>query len=820
MAGAGRMQWIQALAAGCLLAVLLLPGAASPALAQASSHSQDPSQVHAHASGSNTAADKPPLTPGQAQQLLDVLNDPARRAAFTNTLKLMVRSLPAAAAAPPPAAASKVTLAPDSLGSELLGEVGTLRGLVIAQTSAFGRMFSDGVLTSRWLDHELRDPQSRATLWDAAWRGTVVMLVALLAERGLFLLLRRPLRALARDARIVQEAAPEVTASEMEGPPASLAADPPRLEPEAEPEVPEPEVPGPAQVTETRAKDATYRWRTLRLLRRVPFAILRLLLKLLPLGLFLVIGNVVGGSFADHPVTQLIIVTVANLYGIGRVLYLLLDMLLAPRAPGVRLVGVSDTAASLLIRWWAWLVAVPVVAVTFTDIGGILDLPQRAAQSIIRAIVLIEHVLLAGLILRMRHRVAQALRPPSRFRKTAVGTVLARMAQNWWIPALFFNFALWLVWAAQVRDGYGRIWRLFLISCVVVFGTRLAGTALLGLLDRLFRISPDLEQRYPGLERRANRYYPLLRRLVNVAMLLAGLVLLLQGWGVHTLAWFTGGALGGKMVSAVVSILLSLVIGVVVWEAVNAALDRQIAHFDVAAQIARAVRLRTLLPILRTVLFIVLAVIISLTVLSEIGINVAPLLAGAGILGVAIGFGSQKLVQDFITGIFLLVENAMQVGDNVTVAGINGTVEHLSIRTLRLRGGDGSVQIIPFSSVSTVTNLSRDFAVAAIAISVSVEEDTDRVCDLLHDIGGGLRQDAGFADFIVEDFALNGVDSIGEYAVAISGAIKCTVGGRWPVQREFYRRLRTGLQERHILLPARPLALPGMDREADDAHGR
>ena len=216
-------------------------------------------------------------------------------------------------------------------------------------------------------------------------------------------------------------------------------------------------------------------------------------------------------------------------------------------------------------------------------------------------------------------------------------------------------------------------------------------------------------------------------------------------------------------------------------------------------------------------LFIVLATIIGLTVLSEIGVNVAPLLAGAGILGVAIGFGSQKLVQDFITGIFLLVENAMQVGDTVTAAGVTGTVEHLSIRTLRLRGGDGSIQIIPFSSVTTVTNLSRDFAVASISISVAFEEDTDRVCDLMTVIGQQLRTEAAFADIILADFALNGVDSIGEYAVAISGTMKCTVGGRWPVQREFYRRLRAALHEKNVALPARPLVLPGIALEPETA---
>ena len=121
----------------------------------------------------------------------------------------------------------------------------------------------------------------------------------------------------------------------------------------------------------------------------------------------------------------------------------------------------------------------------------------------------------------------------------------------------------------------------------------------------------------------------------------------------------------------------------------------------------RAARLRTLLPMLRTLLFVMIALVVVLTGLSQLGVNVGPLLAGASIFGVALGFGSQKLVQDFITGIFLLMENAMQVGDWVTLAGVSGTVEYLSIRTVRLRAGDGSLYTIPFSSVTTVNNTNR-----------------------------------------------------------------------------------------------------------------
>ena len=131
------------------------------------------------------------------------------------------------------------------------------------------------------------------------------------------------------------------------------------------------------------------------------------------------------------------------------------------------------------------------------------------------------------------------------------------------------------------------------------------------------------------------------------------------------------------------TILVAAFIAVAVWEVVNSMMDRQLAKLTREAQMVKSARLRTLMPILRSILLTTLVAIFGLTALSEIGVDIAPLLAGAGILGVAIGFGSQKLVQDFITGIFLLLENAMQVGDWVTVAGLSGSVENLSIRTMK-----------------------------------------------------------------------------------------------------------------------------------------
>ena len=167
-----------------------------------------------------------------------------------------------------------------------------------------------------------------------------------------------------------------------------------------------------------------------------------------------------------------------------------------------------------------------------------------------------------------------------------------------------------------------------------------------------------------------------------------------------------------------------------------------------------------MLPLLRTTLLITILIVAGMMVLSEIGVNIGPLLAGAGIVGVAIGFGSQKLVQDLITGIFLLLENAMQVGDCVTVSGLSGTVENLSVRTIRLRAGDGSVHIIPFSSVTTVTNVNRGLGNASVNVTVAYHENTDRVCDVLKEIAAGMREEPDFSAKMLSDLQLWGVDKL------------------------------------------------------------
>jgi small-conductance mechanosensitive channel len=279
------------------------------------------------------------------------------------------------------------------------------------------------------------------------------------------------------------------------------------------------------------------------------------------------------------------------------------------------------------------------------------------------------------------------------------------------------------------------------------------------------------------------------------------LLFLLESWGLEAFAWFGQGKLGNRLVSSLVSIALTITLALVIWEGINAAIQRHLERLSRDAKVAQSARVRTLLPMLRTALLAVILIFVTLSTLSELGVNVAPLIAGAGVIGIAVGFGSQKLVQDVITGIFLLFEDAVAVGDVVQLGGLSGVVEQLSIRSIKLRAVDGSLHIIPFSAVTSVTNQTRDFAFAVIDVSIDYSEDTDRVAEVLRGIAAEMRQDSRWRPVIRDDLDVMGVDKLGDSGVIMRVRLKTDPAQRWAVAREMNRRIKRRFDELGIDIP-------------------
>jgi small-conductance mechanosensitive channel len=483
-----------------------------------------------------------------------------------------------------------------------------------------------------------------------------------------------------------------------------------------------------------------------------------------------------------------------------RVLTSVTRLLVAPKSPRLRLLPLSDAAAQYILTWFRRIAAVSVFGYAITEVGLLFGLYRVAHDALLKLVMLVVCVFLIVIVLQQRAMVAAFIAA----QPEAIGPMAAlrnRLARVWHVVAIFYLLALWAVWAFQVPNGFSRLLYMIIAAAVIGGFARLAAVAAVRTVDRALHIGPELASRFPGLEKRARRYHPVARRLVTSAISAVALLLLLQIWGVDALSWFADGALGGRMLSALVIVGITLLAALTAWEIADAAMERHLERLARDAQAVRVARLRTLLPMFRTALMIGICLFVGLIVLSEIGVNIAPLLAGAGVVGLAIGFGSQKLVQDIITGLFLLLENAMQVGDVVSLGGLSGTVENLSVRTIRLRALDGAVHIVPFSAVTTVTNMTRDFSYALLDISVGLNEEPDRVIDVVRALARDLRNEPRWTGVIRDDLDVMGVERFIDTAWVLRVRIKTLPGQRWAVVRELNRRIKYRFDELAIESP-------------------
>ena len=705
------------------------------------------------------------LTPDQAKRALDTLSDDKKRAQIIETLRAIANAAPQPAADEPKSA---IPLTADSLGAQLLLSVSEQVGEISREVADVVRTLTHFRAFYWWFLRTAQDPSAYHQLFDIAWKLALVFICAFAAEWLVFRLIKRPVALL--EAHLPQTARAPVQALPIVDPPSSAA------DVVAEPKL------------QQRRLSMARTWQSL---VRLPFVLGRLALELLPVLVFIGIATMLlGTGIGDLATNRLVILAVVNAYALSRALICVVRALAGPFG----LFRVRAETAAYIEIWARRILTVAVAGIAFANVALLLGLHRAGYAALLRMVMLVVHLFVVVVILQCRRQVADAIRAPAG-RDGAAARIRNRVAGLWHYLAIALDLALWAVWALNIRNGYSLLLQYFVGTIAVVLIMRLATILVLSLIDRGFRISPDLLRRFPGLETRANRYLPLLRNIVSTVIAFIGLVALLEVWGVDAVVWFYGGQIGSRLLSAVVTVGIAALAAAAIWEISNALLDRKLNALSREGHYARAARLRTFQPMLRTALLCVIVTVVGLTALSEIGVNVAPLLAGAGIVGIAIGFGSQKLVQDLITGLFLLLENTVQVGDNVTLSGLSGVVENVSIRTLRLRSGDGSVHIVPFSAVTTITNASRGAGNAAVSVNVSYKEDTDRAGQVLKDIVAEMRREPEYQHLIRGDLELWGVDKVDGSMASIVGQIRCTDSGRWPVQREFNRRMKRRFQE-------------------------
>jgi small conductance mechanosensitive channel len=535
--------------------------------------------------------------------------------------------------------------------------------------------------------------------------------------------------------------------------------------------------------------------------RRLAMALLYFLLSLLPLaGFMLTAGLLLGSGLISTRQARLAIIGVSNVYLVCRLALEVLRFFLAPKVPALRLLHLSDAHAGWVILWVRVLLFSIAACYALVSIAEVLGLSHAGSLVLIHLAALVLHVEVALMIWHCR-KVVGGWIAGDRTATGALATFRRWLGGIWHYFALFYILALWVALAGGVQNAFGVLLRVVLVffAALILGGMAWRGSA--RLLERLFPDETVQTRRHQAFFTRARTYNPLLRAVIRVVIILAVLVFILQGWGFHFLPWLLSDPLSRSLLNAFVSIIITVAVALTLWEITNFWLGSRIDSLGAMGRARQAARLRTLQPMLRATIGVSIGLVAGLICLSKIGINAAPLLAGAGVLGIAIGFGSQKLVQDIITGLFLLLEDAMQVGDVVSLASMSGTVERLSIRTIRLRGGDGSVNIIPFSAVTTVTNMTRDFGYAQISIQVGYEEDLARVQAVLTDIGRTMRAEPAWGAMMKDDLQINGLDEFGSNALIITGQIRTGPGQHWSVRREFYARVKRRFGEEGIVIP-------------------
>ena len=540
----------------------------------------------------------------------------------------------------------------------------------------------------------------------------------------------------------------------------------------------------------------------------------RLTIDLLPITALLLSGTILVEFLASSARVSNLGATIIRALFVAGILMVTSRLLLSPAMPDLRLLRLKDVDANYIFVWVRRLTYVGVYGFALVQIINHLGAPNEISTLLFKIVGLFFALMVSVLILQVRGTVADVIKGKKGEKKVLL-VLRKRISSVWHILALFYLFALYFVWALQIENGAEFLLRGSVLTALILIFGYLSAVGLSQFTRKIFALRVEVKRRYPSLETRANMYSPFIQRAGNGLIFIIVCIFLLEAWGINAFSWIAS-AQGKDFINSFLTIALLIVITVIVWETSSALLERYLTSSEKVS--ARA---KTLLPLLRTSLLVVLSTMIILVTLSELGLDIGPLLAGAGVVGLAIGFGAQTLVKDIITGIFILTEDQIAVGDVVRISSHSGMVEQLTLRTIRLRDLAGNVHIIPFSEVTTVENMTKDFSRYVFEVGIAYREDTDEVTEILYQIADELQADEEYGQLIVSPFEVMGVDSFGDNAVNIRARITTKPIQQWKVGREYNRRMKKRFDELGIEIPFPHRTIYfGVDREGNAPEGK
>ncbi len=336
---------------------------------------------------------------------------------------------------------------------------------------------------------------------------------------------------------------------------------------------------------------------------------------------------------------------------------------------------------------------------------------------------------------------------------------------------------LWLLWVARIMPSF---WLL-----LIIIALPLASSVTRRAADHLLRPpgSPQVEGAVPSVTAIC------IERGMRALLIIAAVAVLAWGWGIP-LDTLTGqDTMISRTVHGVLSAVIIFLVADVLWQATKAAIDRKLAGaadpgLPNTDEARRRARLRTLLPIFRNVLFVAVIVVAAMMALSAMGVEIGPLIAGLGVLGVAIGFGAQSLVRDVIAGMFYLLDDAFRVGEYIQSGNYKGTVESFSFRSVRLRHQRGALYTVPFALLGAVQNQSRDWVIDKMMVGITYDSDVEKARKIIKQIGIELAKDPEFEPLIIEPLKMQGVDALGDFAVQIRMKMMTLPGENFVIRRK------------------------------------
>lgn len=458
--------------------------------------------------------------------------------------------------------------------------------------------------------------------------------------------------------------------------------------------------------------------------------------------------------------------------------------------------------------------------IAISAFGGVMTTPSARtaigwATAEIASLVLDLAATVVSFVTVAKHRrtirslIVKRGRPRTPAPESPLSRTITSLGNRWHLLA--YAFLTLNIGARLLGTGRGN----FIVQAVVSIMIVVAALIVVSILDRRFEAYAErIRRKWNSGTRDA-----VLVRLAHVGRSIAqGVVFLVAAatclslWGFNLLDW-TGTETGQAVLRPVLAIAIALLAAWILWISLDAWIDSVLTATNRRGQTrARTSRIKTLLPLLRNVAFVVLSVLTIIAVLANLGVNVAPLLAGAGVVGLAVGFGSQQLVQDVITGLFILLEDTLAIGDVVDTGDRSGVVEALTIRTVKIRDGDGALHSVPFSSIKALKNSSRDFGVYTVSITLDPSADVDRAVAAMKDVGREVAEDPKYATVILIPLDVWGVDQVSPDGIVIKGGVRTRALQQWGVGREINRRLMIRLAELGIPLASR--SFPNVRGEA------